>query len=313
MFLRGHKTEGMITEGMITEDKKSTSLAWIPSSNGQRNYWPLSSKSSYLYALPWQLEAALESRKLSHLVKDVRQRGNNRGRKPGNDNGKGKVINMMWERGEYGKRKSRRSKEENWMNVSITFPSMPADDVSDEPLIIEVEVEGYLVRRVFVDQGAAVQVMFKHYFDRLSSSFKACLTPTQTELEGFSGEQLVPIGKVELQVTFESEGLCRRIVMKFIVVRVSSPYNIIQGRTGMKELRVVSSTIHAMMKFPTPRGVATLVARAAPMYECRCSEKKKPKQEEGVEEMELEEQKELEEEKVLINPAFPEQKVTVGT
>ncbi|GKB86555.1 hypothetical protein Tco_0958827 [Tanacetum coccineum] len=52
------------------------------------------------YQLKRQLEATLESGKLSHLVKDVRQQGNARGRQPGNYNGKDKVINMLWERGD---------------------------------------------------------------------------------------------------------------------------------------------------------------------------------------------------------------------
>ncbi|GJU92048.1 reverse transcriptase domain-containing protein [Tanacetum coccineum] len=43
--------------------------------------------------------------------------------------------------------------EEDWMNTPITFPPIPSDDVSDEPLISETEVEGYLIRRVFLDQA----------------------------------------------------------------------------------------------------------------------------------------------------------------
>ncbi|GJW43084.1 hypothetical protein Tco_0071883 [Tanacetum coccineum] len=94
-----------------------------------------------------QLEAALEFEKLNHLIKDIRQRGSTKGRQPGNNNGKGKVINMC---------------------------------------------EGYLS---------------KHYFDNLPPSVKARLAPTQTELVGFYGEQLIPMGKVELEVAFGSEGL----------------------------------------------------------------------------------------------------------
>ncbi|GJY76408.1 reverse transcriptase domain-containing protein [Tanacetum coccineum] len=56
------------------------------------------------YQLKRQLEAALESGKLSHLVKDVRQRGNNRGRQQGNSNTNGKIINMIRVRGENRKR-----------------------------------------------------------------------------------------------------------------------------------------------------------------------------------------------------------------
>ncbi|GJT54136.1 reverse transcriptase domain-containing protein [Tanacetum coccineum] len=156
------------------------------------------------------------------------------------------------------------------MNTPITFPPVLADDVLDDPLIIEAEVEGYLVRKVFVDHGAVVQVMFEHCFDNLPSSVKARLTLTQPELVGFSIEQqLILIGKVELEVAFGSKGLYRRMIMKFTVVRVSSPYNIILGRTRMKELRAVLSTIHAMMKFPTPREIATLVARTTSVFKCQ--------------------------------------------
>nr|GEX61086.1 reverse transcriptase domain-containing protein [Tanacetum cinerariifolium] len=114
----------------------------------------------------------------------------------------------------------------------------------------QVEVEGYLVRRVFVDQGIAIQMMFEHCFDNLPSSVKAQLTQTQTDLVGFSRKQLMSMGNIKLSVMFESERLCRRTMMKFTVVHASSPYNIILGHTGMKELRAISSTTHAMMKFP---------------------------------------------------------------
>ncbi|GKB35285.1 reverse transcriptase domain-containing protein [Tanacetum coccineum] len=215
------------------------------------------------YQLKRQLEAALESGKLNHLVKDVRQRGNNRGRQAVSNNTNGKVINMVYVRAEGKKRKCQRGMDEDWMNVPITFPSIQPDDVSDEPLIIKAEVEGYLVRRVFVDQGAAVQVMLEHCFRNLPMTVQARLMQTHTELVGFSGEQLLPMGKIELEVMFGSEGLCRKTTMKFTLVKASSSYNIILGRTRMKELRAISSIMHAMMKFPTPRGIATLVPQTA--------------------------------------------------
>ncbi|GJX93109.1 hypothetical protein Tco_0347695 [Tanacetum coccineum] len=116
------------------------------------------------FQLKRQLEVALESGKLNHLVKDVRQRGGNRGHQAENNSSNGKIINMVYEKGDSRKRKFQTRRDEDWLNAPITFPPIPSDDVSDEPLIIEAEVEGYLVQRVFVDQGAAVQVMFEHCF-----------------------------------------------------------------------------------------------------------------------------------------------------
>ncbi|GKG27846.1 hypothetical protein Tco_0406173, partial [Tanacetum coccineum] len=98
------------------------------------------------------------------------------------------------ENGNRLKHKASYKQTKEWMNVPITFP-----------LIVEAEVEGYWVRRIFVDQGVAVQVMFEHCFDNLSPDIKAQLTPTQTELVGFSGEQLIPIEKIKLEVCRSSE------------------------------------------------------------------------------------------------------------
>ncbi|GKD04601.1 hypothetical protein Tco_1179575 [Tanacetum coccineum] len=53
-----------------------------------------------------QLEVALGSGKLNHLIEDVRQRGNNRGRQAGNSNSQGKVINMVQENGNRLKHKA---------------------------------------------------------------------------------------------------------------------------------------------------------------------------------------------------------------
>ncbi|GJU19855.1 hypothetical protein Tco_1153197 [Tanacetum coccineum] len=170
------------------------------------------------------------------------------------------------------------------LDTPITFPPIPADDVSDEPLIIEAEVEGYLVRRVFVDQGAVVQVI----------------------------EQLIPMGKIELSVMFGSEGLSRRTMMKFTMVRASSSYNIISGRTDMKELRAISSTTHAMMKFPIPKGIAILVAGTAAVFECHQLEEKHVVPKRGLDEEILKDKKEPTEEEVLVNHAFLEQKATIG-
>ncbi|GJR98182.1 reverse transcriptase domain-containing protein [Tanacetum coccineum] len=79
------------------------------------------------FHLKKQLEVALESGKLNHLIKNVRQRGNNRGRPARNNNGRGKVINTVQRKGK---------------------------ELKYGPLIVEAEVEGYWVRMVFVDQGA---------------------------------------------------------------------------------------------------------------------------------------------------------------
>ena len=65
-----------------------------------------------------------------------------------------------------------REEDKPWMKVPITFPLISSDDCSDEPLMVEAEIEGYLVRRILVDEGASVEVMYEHCFNNLSPSIQ---------------------------------------------------------------------------------------------------------------------------------------------
>lgn len=97
-----------------------------------------------------QLKKAMETGKLDHLVRDVRQRDRAPPRN-NNQNSQRRIINMV----RYPERKNKRKiidQEEEWMNTPISFPPILHRDASEEPLIIEAEIEGYTVRRVYVDR-----------------------------------------------------------------------------------------------------------------------------------------------------------------
>ncbi|GKB73449.1 reverse transcriptase domain-containing protein, partial [Tanacetum coccineum] len=92
------------------------------------------------------------------------------------------------------------------MKALIVFPLFSMEDALDEPLIIEAIMEGYLVRRVYVDQGASVEVMFEHCFENLSPAIRSRLRGTQMDLVGFAGGVVKPLGKIELEVVFGDGG-----------------------------------------------------------------------------------------------------------
>ncbi|GKG32699.1 reverse transcriptase domain-containing protein, partial [Tanacetum coccineum] len=133
------------------------------------------------------------------------------------------------------KRKSVK-RDESWIKAPIVLPPLSMEDASDEPLIIEAVMEGYLVRRVYIDQGASVEVMFEHCFKNLNPAMRSRLRSTQMDLVGFVGSVVKPLGKIKLEVVFSDGGLFRRVMINFTVVRVPSPYNVILGRTGLRTL-----------------------------------------------------------------------------
>ncbi|GKD97386.1 hypothetical protein Tco_1381283 [Tanacetum coccineum] len=234
-FLHGQIIRDMMSEGKkLIGYKTSTAAPTMPSNVGTRKKENLDRYCDYhgekghytndCYQLKRQLEATLKFGKLGHLVKDVRQRGGTRGRQHRNNNGKGKMINMVWVRGDSQKCKYQKIKEEDWMNTPITFPPIPPNDVSDEPLIIEAKVEDATRR--------GVRATHHH--------------------------------------------------------------------TPMNEV------------FLTPKGIAALVTRTAAVFECRHLEEKQIIPEEKADGKGLEDKEKLVEKEILVNPTFPEQRVTIG-
>nr|GEV08323.1 reverse transcriptase domain-containing protein [Tanacetum cinerariifolium] len=119
------------------------------------------------FHLKQHLELALESGKLNHLIKDVRQMG--KGGQRNNGPQKAKVINMVQSHPLDQKRKTTMTYE-GWMNVPIIFPPIPARDLSEEALVVEAKVKGYLVQRIHIDEGASIEIMFEHCFNMLHPS-----------------------------------------------------------------------------------------------------------------------------------------------
>nr|GEX15374.1 reverse transcriptase domain-containing protein [Tanacetum cinerariifolium] len=199
-----------------------------------------------------QLEMALESGKLNHLVKDVRHKG--KGPQGRDDSQPAKVINVISVNTMKDKKRNGIEVTEPWMNILISFPAISSKDVFEEPLIGEAEVEGYLVRR---NKG---------------------------------------------QVEGNPNGFGR---VRWRNIETTRKYRA-RGRPGLKTPRAIPSTIHSMMKFPTPKGVATLVTQTIIIAKCRRLEKKQM-----VKESSEWERKVAVTEEVLINLSFLDRKVTI--
>ncbi|GJS46943.1 reverse transcriptase domain-containing protein [Tanacetum coccineum] len=84
------------------------------------------------------------------------------------------------------------------------------------------------------------------------------MVPTTTSLIGFSGVTIWPLGQLRLLVTIGDVDHSIKAWMNFMIVRSLSPYNGIIGRPGIREIQVVLSTAHIMLKFPVDGGVVTI-------------------------------------------------------
>ncbi|GJW98733.1 reverse transcriptase domain-containing protein [Tanacetum coccineum] len=141
----------------------------------------------------------------------------------------------------------------------IVFPSLTANEGAEGPLIIEAEIRGHRVHRMYVDGGSSMEVLFEHCFNRLRPEIQRQMAPATTSLIGFSGETIWPIGQIRLLVTIGDAEHSTEAWMNFMIVRSPSPYNGIIGRLGIKEIQAVPSTTNGMIKFIVKGVVVTIL------------------------------------------------------
>ncbi|XP_071729137.1 uncharacterized protein [Rutidosis leptorrhynchoides] len=150
---------------------------------------------------------------------------------------------------------------EEWENTPIVFPAI-AQEPSDAPITIKGSVKscGYIIKRLHIDTGCGVDIMYEHCFRLLPGAVRAKLVAPSITLSGFSGESAWPIGIIELELELvdddDNKELVRSTTVEFDVVRSYSKYNVLLGRTTLQKLRAIPSTVHGLIKFPTPLGIA---------------------------------------------------------
>ncbi|GKE82196.1 hypothetical protein Tco_1552196 [Tanacetum coccineum] len=130
-------------------------------------------------------------------------------------------------------------------------------------------IEGFIARRIYVDGGSSSKIIYEHYFRKLSYRIRSRLRKSRIPLVGFLGKVSYPLRVIDLEVTMREYGRTRIMIMEFAVVKIPSPNNAILGRTGMRSLGVVASTIHSMIKFPTSSGLTTITTSRETLRECR--------------------------------------------
>ncbi|GKC98159.1 hypothetical protein Tco_1168434 [Tanacetum coccineum] len=205
--------------------------------------------------------------KSSKFNKELKQNDKPKAQKKGETTGKDKPIAILmiqpWER--VAKQRVTQSFS---LKTVISFPSLGEEDGTEGPMIIEAEIGGHFVHRIYVDGGASSEVLYEHCFVRLRPEIRSQMIPATTSLIGFSGETIWPIGQISLLVKIGDEEHSTSAWMNFMVFRSPSQHNGIIGRTGIRKICVVPSTTHGMLKFPVKRGTVTIrISKVIPM-EC---------------------------------------------
>ena len=95
----------------------------------------------------------------------------------------------------------------------------------DDALVIILRIGGYNMKRVMVDQGSVVEIMYPDLFKGLNLRVED-LTPYNSLLVSFEGKVVISKGQIRLPVQTGSE----TVEVDFIVEDAYSPYTAIVAR-----------------------------------------------------------------------------------
>ena len=144
-------------------------------------------------------------------------------------------------------------------NEDLEGTIQPHDDV----LVVTVQISGFLVKRVMVDQGSGANIMYPDLFKGLGLKSQD-LIKYDTPLVSFYRRVVIHEGQISLPMNMEG----KEMMVTFIEVSSFSLYTAILGRLWIHTMEAVPSTLHVKVQFRTEQGVAVVRGSQKVAWQC---------------------------------------------
>ena len=157
-----------------------------------------------------------------------------------------------------------------WLDTSITFSNSDLEGCQhphNNPLVVRAVVANKTVHRVLVDNGSSADIIFTSAFDKMGIR-REKLEPVSTHLWGFSGENVLHLGSIQLVLTLGDSPCQATTTARFLIVDVPSAYNMLLSKPSLNSIKVLPSAYHMMIKFPTVSGVGIVRGDQRVAREC---------------------------------------------
>ena len=128
------------------------------------------------------------------------------------------------------------------MTKEIIFTDHDLEGVQlshSDALVVTMQIGNFHVKRILIDPRSSTEIIYDSLFRGLGLGHED-LDRKVDPLYGFSGESVMPIGRVTVKVhagTISSQ-------TEFWVLNSYSPYNAILGRPWLHKMKAIPSTLH---------------------------------------------------------------------
>ena len=174
------------------------------------------------------------------------------------------VISVAWPSTKDDNRESKRAKKEAPPMLGFSDEDkVETNQPHDDALIVTLRIMVYDVKKVLVDQGSAVEIMYPNLYKGLGLKPKD-LTLHNSPLVSFEGKIVTPISLIRLPIQTGSDV----VEVDFIMVNAYSPYMAIVTRPWFHALGAVSSTLHQKVKYPLEGQVKEIMGNQSMAKQC---------------------------------------------
>ncbi|XP_059298083.1 uncharacterized protein LOC132050735 [Lycium ferocissimum] len=138
---------------------------------------------------------------------------------------------------------------------AITFDDADMEGIAqphNDALVISILVNNFRIKRVLIDPGSSANIIRWRVIEQLGLLEQ--IVPAIRVLNGFNMACETTKGEITLPISMA--GVTQQT--KFYVTEGDMGYNALLGRPWIHLARAVPSTIHQMLKFPTPKGIKTV-------------------------------------------------------
>ncbi|KAL2244746.1 UNVERIFIED_CONTAM: hypothetical protein Sindi_2742800 [Sesamum indicum] len=121
-----------------------------------------------------------------------------------------------------------------------------------------------------MDSGSSADIIFHDAYVQLGID-NAQLLKVNAPLTDFSGKIIKLVGEVTLAMSLGSYPKRSTKLVKFLMVKAPSAYNVILGRPSLNLLQAIACTFHLKLKFSIPNGMGEAMGDERIAKECYVS------------------------------------------
>jgi hypothetical protein len=136
------------------------------------------------------------------------------------------------------------------------------------PLVVAPLFKSRRTHKVLMDGGSGINMLYASTLDVMGNP-RSALTPSTTPFYGVvPGIEALPLGHIDLSVTFGDLRNFHIETVTFKVVGLSVTYHAILGRPAYAKFMAVPNYTYLKLKIPGPKGIITVGPTYHHTYEC---------------------------------------------